>query len=257
MTAADSDLVRWTRRDWIGVALLLLLAQFILLLVLSDKKGFPTVAPEVQTEFALGSANGTTDPLLDFELQTQLLFIQPNASGFSGAAWLHKKNRAYLSHSNRVSNDFLRFTQAQKLFSNNAWIALQTPSAHHKESRIIPFSAPPLLGGGSTLASRLEVEGFEGRLLRKPPTLNMQYHSDVLGSTVIQAGVDGDGFTRVARILQGSGSRAVDNEALAVARSARFTPVEGLDDNRENLAWGKLIFHWHTLELTNKTSAPR
>jgi hypothetical protein len=255
-STAKSDLVRWSSRDWAGVVALVLVAQALLVLALSERRARAKIVQASPTEVTLNSAPKTGDPLLQFELQTQLFFIEPNANGFSGYAWLQPPERNYLNLSNQPAPELLRFADARRLIGSEPVPAAPVPQPASARS-ILPFTPPPLLGDLRPPASTLEVDGFEGRTLLNSPILKPQRHSDVLDSSVIQAGVDSDGIPRFTQLLDSSGSKVADDEALAIARRSRFSRDGGADEELQKLAWGKLIFHWHTLELTNKAAAPR
>lgn len=256
MIANETDLVRWSRRQWAGTVLLILVVQIVLVVGLSDRSRRAVRSASISSEWNLTESFTALDPLLDFELQSQLFFTEPSVIGFSGEAWLHKKEQRYLTVTNRTSPEMMHFAEARKLFPNDLTQLLQPPPAR-KGMGVNQMTGPALLGGVTSPASRLELEGFNGRQLRKQPVLNVQFHSDVLNATIVQTGLAADGFPRVTRVLQTSGSRAADNEAIAVAKGLRFTPLPLSESSSENLDWGKLIFYWHTLELTNKTSATR
>jgi TonB family protein len=84
--------------------------------------------------------------------------------------------------------------------------------------------------------------------------LPVQYHGDVLSSTVVEAMVGRDGLVISARVINNSGSGRADADALALARRARFNPV----NSAENVpVVGKLIFEWFALSLADTNSVKR
>jgi TonB family protein len=90
--------------------------------------------------------------------------------------------------------------------------------------------------------------------LAAPLTLPVQYHTDVLSSTVVEAMVGRDGLVISARVIENSGSARADAEALGLARKARFSPV----NTAENVpVVGKLIFEWFALSLSHTNSVTR
>jgi len=67
--------------------------------------------------------------------------------------------------------------------------------------------------------------------------------------------------TLSATLLTGSGLTEADSYALKLAGTTRWRPVPrngGGADFVEQLAWGRMIFQWHTLPLptTNGTAPP-
>jgi TonB family protein len=106
----------------------------------------------------------------------------------------------------------------------------------------IIFPAKPLV---STLA--LEGDAQARGLLEKidlPP----QSHSDILESSVVQVLIDRDGMVVSARLLESSGSRKADQDAVALASKARFAPsITDFDGPSAPISFGKLIFNWIAL----------
>ena len=74
-----------------------------------------------------------------------------------------------------------------------------------------------------------------------------QFHTDVLSNTVVEALVSADGLVISSRVVENSGSARADADALALTRSARFTPRSGEDLAPDR---GKLIFQWYALGLS-------
>jgi TonB family protein len=102
--------------------------------------------------------------------------------------------------------------------------------------------------------SKLELSGFSERRLSTPLPLPVQFHSDVLDETIVEAMVGRDGFVISARIVENSGSTRVDQEALALSKRARFSPAKSKENVPEV---GKLIFRWHTLHLSDTNNVKR
>ena len=59
-------------------------------------------------------------------------------------------------------------------------------------------------------------------------------------------------------VLSSSGSKTADQRALDLAKAARFKPVArpgpASPGRPPALTWGKLIFQWHTVELSATNS---
>ena len=89
------------------------------------------------------------------------------------------------------------------------------------------------------------------------PTIPIQFASDVLSNTVIQVGIQADGFPLSSRIISGSGSRGADLTALQIANGVRFTPLSAATARTEGaLEWGELVFQWFTTEPIATNALP-
>lgn len=107
--------------------------------------------------------------------------------------------------------------------------------------------------------SRLHLEGaLAGRRLLVSPELPSWPSAEILTNSVVQVLVDLDGNPYTATLLAKSGSAEADQHAVREARHARFEPLSLADPAKPlaGLAWGQLIFEWHTLALpaTNSTA---
>ncbi|HEY5910112.1 MAG TPA: hypothetical protein VJA21_05860, partial [Verrucomicrobiae bacterium] len=94
-----------------------------------------------------------------------------------------------------------------------------------------------------------------GRALKTPIDLPSRSHAEILTNSVVQLLVDPEGIPLSTILLgPGSGSKEADDYALQRARAARFTPLPftpGTASPLLGLAWGELIFEWHTVPATN------
>jgi len=90
-----------------------------------------------------------------------------------------------------------------------------------------------------------------------------------LANSVVQVVVDAEGRPISATLYPddsgpgprtfGSGLKEADEQALALAKAARFNPMTGGGPDRvtsptAQLTWGRMIFQWHTLPVA--TNAP-
>jgi len=142
----------------------------------------------------------------------------------------------------------------------NSLAPLQMPPLGEPEWALFEPASLPL----SPEQSRLRVEGgLAGRRLLATLDLPAWQHSDVLTNTIVQVLVNAEGRpVSVTLLPPGSGLTTADDHALAQARTARFEPAsaggqEGqpLPPPLAHLAWGSLVFEWHTLPLP-PTNAP-
>jgi TonB family protein len=112
----------------------------------------------------------------------------------------------------------------------------------------LPATAPGVLKRASFVA----IEGdLAKRSWLRPLTPATRPGSEPLPLTVIEVGVAPDGDVFSALLIGSSGDPETDNEALRLARSARFQPLgpprspRGTEDDPPlKLTWGRLVFHW-------------
>jgi TonB family protein len=74
---------------------------------------------------------------------------------------------------------------------------------------------------------------------------------DLLTNTVVQIVVNGAGKPVSLSVLSKSGLPEADEEAIKLARLARFQPLpmtgsHAVTNALADLNWGKLVFEWHT-----------
>jgi TonB family protein len=107
--------------------------------------------------------------------------------------------------------------------------------------------------------SLVRVEGDLARLeWLTPLSAPSITHSNVLTETVVQLIVHPAGQVLSAIILKSSGLRSADQQALALARDARFVPLQQSDGTGQDDRWtrGRLIIHWRTVAPPAKDPAP-
>jgi len=121
--------------------------------------------------------------------------------------------------------------------------------------------APPLLryeahfpGDPLPQQSRVRLEGeLVSRPLVTPLVLRSWPHPDILSNTVVQTAIDAEGRALFPALMSESGYPAADVLALKLANAARFRPLPHAARDHTGtgpLAWGKMIFEWHTLPMT-------
>jgi hypothetical protein len=192
------------------------------------------------------------------QLDDPTLFALPHPNGFAGAAWLRRPQIEFAP---------FRWTEPPRLLALSggqlgATFQQQLAPKGFKrlEVEILPppepTSLPPLDRAFITArrsAPRLGGELTHRRWLNAPAALPSWPAADLLTNSVVQVWVDADGqILSPALLLPGSGSKAADQLAIKLARTARFAPVPG---SRAKLTPGTLIFEWHTLPQTNSIPA--
>jgi len=263
MNADAREPARWSARRWSYTVAGVFVLQVGLLLYLGQKVEPLPARPTFRTAVYFPADPWSAEQLSRLPtLSDPTLFALPAEDGFSGPAWLRP-----------VPIEF----QPKRWSEPLRWLTVDDESLGSEFARFVatntvtpPLTAnkppPPLLRyepnfPSDPLAqrSRLTLQGdLASRPLLAPLELRSWPYPDLLLSTTVQAAVDADGFTHSAVILGESGSKEADLHALKLANQARFRPLPRAARDRTGsgpLAWGKLIFHWHTLPLaaTNLT----
>jgi TonB family protein len=249
----EKDLVRWSQARWTTVVIGIFAAQATFLIL----TGEPPIHPRSANpkEPILSFASETAVPSGEFPLDNPTLFAGANQRGFSGNAWMRRVPRIISTGDRllpRVS--FLALADAGPLHSSEPKADL--PTFHHGRS-----NPEPSLAALSTLISqvhsKLRVEDLSPAELLSIPALPEQFATDAVGSTVVQILVDTEGAVFSARVWSSSGSKSADNDALHLARKARFQRRTDASAGPGVMASGKLIFDWHSLSPGTTNAVPR
>lgn len=249
----EKDLVRWSRKRWAACFLLLFAAQVGGLIWAShgrtenlpSKRSFPRVVLGSAAPVAALNQSTAVDPML---------FAAADAKGFSGAAWLYPTPWNYHYDGVIERPDYVHFADAAEMLPERS-----RPMAIHRLEQGPLFQATQSraapLHPREPAASRLRIEGdLEGRPLLSSPPLPLQESSDILNSSVVEAGVNRDGTVVSSRLLERSRSKTADQQALNITRQIRFAPESAA---AAEIAWGKLIFQWFAVESLGTNAAPR
>jgi hypothetical protein len=258
MNTAVAGPVRWSVRRWIYTLAAVFALQAGLLLYFGQRELPLPARPPFRT-----AVHFVFDPWSSEQLDRlpamidPTLFALPGDSGFSGAAWLRGAPLAY---------------QPEHWSEPFRWLALDEPALGGDFARFVAtnFIAPPLVADQPAppllryephfsndplrQQSRLRLEGeLTSRPLLTPLELRSWPHSDILSNTIVRAAIDADGLPLFPALIGECGLPLADLHALKLAAAARFRPLPraGRDPTGLGpLAWGKLIFEWHTLPLT-------
>lgn len=263
MNAAVPEPGRWSTRRWTYTVATLFAIQVGLLLYLGQRAEPLPARPTFRTAVHLAADPWSNEQLFSLPTQSDpTLFALPGEHGFSGPAWLRpapiefqprrwSEPLAWLEVDQReLGGDFTRFVATN---------AIPPPLTANKSLPPLLRYEPNFQNAPIPQVSRLRIEGeLASRSLLAPLQLRSWPNSEVLSNTTVRAAVDADGFTHSAIILVESGSKEADQHALRLANQARFQPLPRASRDRTGsgpLAWGRLIFQWHTLPLaaTNLT----
>jgi TonB family protein len=251
----DKDLVRWDRRKWITVVSAIFILQVILILAGSRKTVAAKAPNPKETEIQLSWSPPNAAVAEWLQLQDPMLFAAPNWNGFSASAWMQKDTWKAVESDDLAAPGFLRADEIPR--SGPEAVPLEMPRANILLPPIAP-SQPLIPRIESPPRSRLFIEGFSGRKLSAQPALPIQYFNDAVGKSVVETVVEADGTVLSARIIEGSGSKKADSDALTLARKTRFAPSNsGPSGGGKDLAIGKLIFDWYALDFSQTNNVPR
>ena len=228
----------WTRTRWFAVIVLVFAAQVALIFLLGEKKEItPRAVTNVPT---LKLADNTGAQLV---LTDPTLFVLPNPKDFASAV------RLKIPEPDQPS---FRWTEPPR------WLPPATETMGAAFSRFmqtnfspsLPFDfkpaaelSRPTLPVEPAFAqnSTMQVEGgLAQRLLPSETGLTNWPYADVLAPCIVQVLVDTAGNVVSTVLLNPGGYDAADQRALEIARTLRFTPSA-------RLAFGRIIFNWHTV----------
>ncbi|MGZ8901285.1 MAG: hypothetical protein ACXW3Z_14435 [Limisphaerales bacterium] len=247
----EQDVVRWRRGKWIAVIAGVFALQLGMFIWASQKhvRARAVYPPEPKVAFAPAPSVQDREWL---EMENPFLFVSASRMGFSGEAWLRQPKWTAPEPRTRSEPSYLQLSYASVINPpQDAARSFELGQRHKTTAVFPPPEAPPR---ARTQVSELRLDGFGGRSMAAPLPLPVQYHSDVLASSLVEAMVDRDGLVISARVIGNSGSAKADADALGLARRARFTPLK----SGENVpAVGKLIFQWFTLNLTHTNNVRR
>jgi hypothetical protein len=255
----------WSARRLWTVAVLAALVQVGLIYWASDRTAYvvrPTPArPPVQ--FAALSHSellALTDPTV---------FSRAHPNGFSGAAWLTVPAAEYRVPESSGAPQWLALAPAQLGGALREYVRTNLPAVFAGAIRPQPALTQPSQTSGATVSSlsTVQVVGpLAARELMNFPPLPAQTNADILLPSEVQLLVDARGNPISAVLLPpGSGLKAADQLAVALARAAQFAPdpaalLRSASDTDAGVISGRMVFRWHTAPApvaTNGTTNPR
>ncbi len=247
----------WTLGRWTWGVAAVVATQVLLVLVLSDRSPLQRRAPINEFHLRLIPTVGASPVFRELEaLSDPTLFALPSRRGFVRAGG---------------NPDFALGYQSPDWSEPLHWLSNRTtfpvpnlvpdsanadhPSRLDKPAPQVADAAPS--GLPMPTATRLRAEGaLAGRGVRALAPLPAIVYSNLLADTAVRVGVLPDGNVFSAAIARSSGLKAADDQALAIARTARFAPEpRGAGTNSAwVLTWGELVFRW---QVATGTGAPR
>ena len=251
MTSAPAESRPWSRRRWWGMVALIFGVQLALIFWLGDTSPIrPRPAAPALTLKLAGNASAE-----QLALRDPTLFVLPRQERVPTPAWLTtpRPEPHPFAWPERTNYPLLTIDQPGAAFNQfvqtNAFSPLPPPANPLPELTLPEL--PPL--AISPERSTLQLEGnLALRRLLTPLQLRSWQNPDILTTSVVQVVVDAEGRPVSVTLLSGSGSKAADQQALALASAARFEPLGHTLAGTalapaEQLSWGRMVFRWHTL----------
>lgn len=242
---------------WVGIFLVLAL-QMGFIFWLGARRPVEPRAPLPASELQLVDP-GYAEVL---QLLDPTLFALPHEQGFSGPGWLIPPVQEIQPFAWSEPRRWLDLPVAQlgaafsQSIGTNRFEPLPAPAALEPELLIPALSGNPPFSQQSTF--RLEA-GLAGRRLLTVPQLPPWPAAELVSNTVVQLVVDPRGLPFSLCLLERSGNAEADQYAMQESRKLRFAalPHAAPDPSPANgLAWGTIIFEWHTVPLAPNPKPP-
>jgi hypothetical protein len=241
----------WPRRRWWLLIALIFAGQVGFIFWLSDRS---PVLPRPPSPVPLLRIAGNA-PSQWLALNDPTLFALPHWEGFSGPAWLKIPFREPPSSDWTEPPRWLALPLAELGATFERFIQTNRPDSEPLLARpapelTLPEPVAPVLASERS-AFRLEGPLAQRRLLTALDLPSWK-GADILTNSVVQLVVNAEGEPISVALLSGCGLPAADDQALALARAARFESLYGTGPEQPanplaQLSWGEMIFEWHTL----------
>ena len=257
MNTASSEPLTWSRSRWCCFFFLVFATQILLIFLLSSRKNHSSPAPvAARTAFQLVSWHPGETRLIESVLDSDpSLFAMATAQGFSGAAWLNQTRRNYGLSEQQEKPFWLALNPSQLGNSLGQFVrtSFNAPASFEQDSPLaVQISTIPDPTVTTRTNSQFRIEGNLAARLLEVPQLKSWATNEIVNQTEVQIGVDQDGLVISARLLAKSGSPEANRSALEVARRLSFSRVQP-----SGVAWGKTIFHWHTVPMSGTNAVPK
>jgi hypothetical protein len=229
------------------VVVFVFVVQFALIFWLGERH--PPEPRPAEPAPGLHFAGGGCAELL--EILDPTLFALPHVKGFSGAGWLIPPVQEMQPFAWSEPPRWLELPVARLGTALGDSIA----TAHFEPlpalTRLEPEPLLARISESGTFPDRSSLQ-LAGDLAARPLLTTFDLpswpHNDLVSNSVVQLVVDADGLPFSFTLLERSGHEPADKQALKQARMSRFAPLGQGDHARAgDLAWGTLIFQWHTL----------
>ena len=253
---AAAHMRSWPRFKWSAVIVLILTFQVTMIFWLQGRTTPPPSKVSAQPLIYLPSDRAAELP----GVGDPTFFVLPNQRGFSGPAWMKISPLEYHPVAWSAPTNLLELPaeglgrKLGEFVRNEVFRPFDVDNGRARPVEDpLPLPASDLV----ETQSAASVEGdLAGRPLLSTFNLASQPAAEILSNSVVQIAVDAEGRVFSPALLQGSGSKGADADALELAKSSRFQPLAGNvpDISAPSLTWGRVVFRWHTVPTTNTVS---
>ena len=246
----------WSRARWVWLIALVFTAHLALIFIFGDRKA---VVPRPPAPAPLLSLAGAGDEVI--ALNDPTLFALPHRQSFAGAAWLKIPVVPFQPFRWNEPARLLPLPWAElgaaftRFMHTNARAAFSFESKPAPElTQLAPWESEPAPVRHSTF----RVTGdLAHRHLLNPPELQSWAATDfLLTNSVVQLLVNADGIVMSPPTMlnvNGSGWKEADQQALRLAKAARFEPLR---ERTAGVTLGAMVFEWQTVPPPETNSAP-
>ena len=247
----------WSRARWAWLIALVFATHLAFIVAFGDRKA---VVPRPPAPAPLLSLAASGDEWI--ALNDPTLFALPHRQSVAGAAWLKipfvpfqpfrwsEPPRLLPLPVSELGATFTRFMQTNA----RAVFAFETKPPPEL-TRLVASESDPVPARRSTFRV---TGGLANRRLLNPPGLPSWAVPDsgpefLLTNSVVQILVNADGNVISVAMLNGSGLPAADQQALKLAKAARFVPRR---DGGADVTLGALVFEWQTVPPPETNGPP-
>jgi TonB family protein len=230
----------WSQKKWLAVISIIFAAHVAIIFAFGEKGEIIPRAVTNAPKFKLANDSDELPALND-----PTLFALPHQRDFASAAWLKMPGEKPPSFRFAEPSRWLPLSAEnlgatfQQFMRTNYFAGFQLNFKPQPELSELVLPIEPALAQNSTV--QMADELAQRKLLKQitPPSLP---YNDVLAPSKVQALVDAAGNVSPV-LLESSGYKDADDEALKLARTARFAPAK-------NPTVGQMIFNWRTIPAT-------
>lgn len=242
VTAARGQ--RWSWERWALWVTVILAVQVLAIIALSVPSPPPARTRSGLTQFSVVPGPGLAG---EWAIEDPTVFALASTQGFSGQAWLRVLPLEHQSNEWTNAPTWLAPALARwgagwsglgpGLVGARTGLARRIPP----QVTIFPYPAEPV-----ATQSLVRIEGpLAGRGLESPLEVPAISHYELVSNTVVRVTVSAAGFTLSAVPRASSGLVSADQQALELARAARFKALPRAA--RHQTESGDLIFQWVTV----------
>jgi hypothetical protein len=263
MNHASAKEVSWDRRRWCAALSLALVAQVVLVFVLS--LGAPQMEPRLEPRVTVTRLTPPQADLrrLAFDLPAPdpTLFALVSRHGFTGESW--RRDRAPV-HRLLDWEEPPRWMRPNPAALGSTFVdAVETNDVARGFAPDKPAARVQSVRHADNLMPRESVLVIEGRLAGRAvlyrPEPPAWPHTELLSSSEVEVAVNAGGFVYASRLINSCGLPAADDKAIELAAKLRFQPLpapRAAPAALPPLTWGRVIVNWLTVPAPTNPPPP-